>query len=264
MERSGVRVAGTWLVAATVASLVNASQAMAHSTNPGKNELRLRARLTAPLGTAGNPKGHAEFRQGQQPGQRRFDVRVEGLTPGRTLDVLVKGVKVGTITVNPGGEGGLTLRDRVEQEPDTFPFPANFPADLKSGDMVQVDVLTGKLVPPEMIGKPGVDDIRLRAILATSPASTAKGKADFAKRSIDGRRRFSVEVQGLHAGDMFDVTVAGVVVGKVTIDSLGIGGLRLDDKVGEPGASPFPSNFPTLTGGELVKVGSLEGTLQPK
>jgi hypothetical protein len=96
-------------------------------------------------------------------------------------------------------------------------------------------------------------------------AGDLSGKAKFEQR--DGRRKFSAEVEGLVPGEMYDVVVAGAIVGKVVINGAGIGDLNFDTNF-EPGlddpATQFPGNFPMLDGGESVTVGPLSGTLQAK
>ena len=112
----------------------------------------------------------------------------------------------------------------------------------------------------------GGAETKLEGELVAGPvAGDVSGKAKFEDR--DGRRKFSAEIEGLNTGDMFDVMVAGQVVGTVTIDAAGVGDLNLDDNF-EPGvddpATRFPANFPMLDGGEMVTVGQLSGTLQSK
>ena len=111
----------------------------------------------------------------------------------------------------------------------------------------------------------GGSEVRLRAEL-TAAAGDLSGQADFRNRTNRNRRQWSVEVEGLTPGNMFDVTVAGQNVGTIIIDGLGMGNQDFDDnfEAGDDPATQFPANFPALNGGELVQVGPLSGTLQPK
>ncbi len=111
----------------------------------------------------------------------------------------------------------------------------------------------------------GGDELRLRArFVAPVSAGDVSGQAKFRYRN--GRRQFSAEIEGFNDGDMFDVMVSGVVVGKIVINEFGDpGDLNFDDNF-EPGdddpATQFPANFPALDGGELVEIGLLRGALQ--
>lgn len=114
----------------------------------------------------------------------------------------------------------------------------------------------------------GGSEVRLQAQLSSGGTDLAGGAVEFRQRfDQGGRRQFSVQVENLQPGDMFDVMIAGQVVGKITIDDFGRGGLNYDDNF-EPGvddpATRFPDNFPALDGGEQVVVGPVSGTLQAK
>lgn len=110
----------------------------------------------------------------------------------------------------------------------------------------------------------GGDEIRLRAeLVAPDAAGDVSGKVDFRNRPQRARRQFSVQIEGLTPGQMFDVMVAGVAVGTVLIDDLGVGSLDYDDRANPDDMDePFPANFPAIDGGEAVEIGLLDGTLQ--
>lgn len=134
--------------------------------------------------------------------------------------------------------------------------------------MAAVVLMLGVLVASDPVfagGKGGGGEIRLRAEL-TAAVGDVSGQADFRNRLNRNRRQWSVEVEGLTPGDMFDVTVAGQNVGTIMIDGFGMGNQDFDDnfEAGDDPATQFPANFPALNGGELVQVGPLSGTLQPK
>jgi len=138
--------------------------------------------------------------------------------------------------------------------------------------MVAAALLLGAAVggAPALAGGKGGggSEVILRAAL-TAPAAAGdiSGQADY--RDRQGRRQFSVEVEGFGPGEVYDVEVANVVVGTVTIDALGFGDLNFDDnfEAGQDApATQFPATFPAISanGGEKVEVGPLAGTLQKK
>lgn len=226
------------------------------------DETRLRASLS---GGAGDVSGHADFRD--RGGVRKFSAEIEGFTPGDLYDVTVAGVVVGTVTIDAFGVGELELDDNFEpgsDDPATI-FPTNFPV-VAAGVLVEVGPLSGSFQGGDR-GRTrdrrtvGTRDLFRAPLLGDPGAGDVSGHADF--RNESGFRRFSVEAEGLVPGDVHDVMVAGVVVGTVTVDALGIGQLELDDRL-EPGDTelPFPASFPAINGGELVRVGPVSGTLQ--
>ncbi len=97
---------------------------------------------------------------------------------------------------------------------------------------------------------------------AVQIAEQANGRALFERTPVV--RKFSVSVEGMTPRVQLDVMVANIVVGTMTIDSYGQGRLEMDS-VFERGDGPgtwLPNDFPVIDGGELVKIGFLEGNLQ--
>ena len=106
----------------------------------GSQEVQLKARLSA-----GSVVGEVEYEVDEQRGQsvRKFEVEIEHVEPGATLDVFVDGQLITSITANergqakvewstlPGDEGG-------EQMPSDFP-------ELTPGMVVTVGDLSGIL-----------------------------------------------------------------------------------------------------------------------
>jgi hypothetical protein len=107
----------------------------------------------------------------------------------------------------------------------------------------------------------GGDETRFRTDLDPTTAADVSGGAEY--REKRGRRKFSVEVEGFAPGSSFDVMIGGETVWTIVIGPAGLGEVNLDDTAGpNDGDDPFPADFPAIGGGELVKVGSVEGTLQ--
>ncbi len=112
------------------------------------------------------------------------------------------------------------------------------------------------------LGAAGGDDrerleTRMRA---TVDAGDVSGKARWEVR--EGRRKFSVEIEGFTPGEAFAVLVNGVDTGVlVAVDNFGVGEVDLDDRAAEEvGDLPFPPNFPPVNAGDDVVVGPLKGT----
>jgi hypothetical protein len=101
---------------------------------------------------------------------------------------------------------------------------------------------------------------RMRASLqADRTAGDISGSAKYQERA-NGRRRFSIEVEGFVPGTQLDVLVDGIVIGTITIDNIGVGELEFDTNL-EAGDTelPFPGNFPSIERGDRVQVGQLRG-----
>jgi len=99
-------------------------------------------------------------------------------------------------------------------------------------------------------------EVHLAATLVSNdPTVNAAGSVSFESKSKGGKTssELNVQVSGLAARTTFDVTVDGVVVGKVTTNAAGAG--RLELKFGDK-SNPLPANFPTITANSVVAVGA--------
>ena len=102
---------------------------------------------------------------------------------------------------------------------------------------------------------------QLHAALAGNGAATGTG--DYEVESEHGRtqRSFEVEVYSATASTTYPVSVAGVVVGQLTTNSIGRGKLEFKDSP-EAGHRAFPANWPGLANGTSVSVdGLVSGTI---
>lgn len=112
------------------------------------------------------------------------------------------------------------------------------------------------------VGSAVSDALELEADLGTRPPGCVNGEAEFTQDDAGGQREFSVEVAGFPPGAEVRVSVAGVVVGTMEINTCGTGELEFADDP-EPGEAAFPENFPNpLVAGAIVRVGRLGGRLQ--
>lgn len=103
------------------------------------SELRL-------IGTLGSDDSGVKYRaryaeriKGSKASNRRFDVEVQGATPGQTFAVIVAGKAVATITADTLGRATIEFRPSPD-DANEQPLPAVFPR-LKPGDTVQIGVV---------------------------------------------------------------------------------------------------------------------------
>ncbi len=77
----------------------------------------------------------------------------------------------------------------------------------------------------------------------------------------DGRvqETFIAGVRGAVPGDVLDVTVGGVLAGRITVNNLGAGRLVLSSFPDGVRSQPFPTGFPQVTAGVAVVIGAATG-----
>ncbi len=80
--------------------------------------------------------GAAKREHGAQ--QQKFEVEIFDATPANQYNVLVDGINVGSVTVDPSGMGKLEFKTNAEA--DELPFPNHFPA-VQAGTVVPVQGL---------------------------------------------------------------------------------------------------------------------------
>ncbi|RMH29180.1 MAG: hypothetical protein D6693_02415 [Planctomycetota bacterium] len=105
----------------------------------------------------------------------------------------------------------------------------------------------------------GAGDVKMEARL--SGPTLASGKARYEERMKKNvlEQRFKVQIEDAAPNADFAVVVAGVTVGVITTNDLGMGELQLRTAtfIDDPGdGSPIPTDFPQVGPGDSVSVGS--------
>lgn len=241
-------------VLAFVASLAFGSTAFAEWTH------RATTRLFGPSPM----KGHASYLERPRDGtmERRFKVEIQNAIPLTTFQVKVNGVSVGSITANSFGKGKLQLRTPqfIDSPGDGLPMPDDFP-HLDTNDMVVVGKLSGSFFDR-------FDDSVQRYRLRGESGGNPDAKVDYRERFKNSgglERRFKVEVEDASPGQQFTIIVRGKNFGTITANSFGRAELQLRTAafIDSPGDGiPMPDTFPSLKIGEVVKIGSLNVTMQ--
>src|SRR5215472_10260399 len=221
----------------------------------------LQAPLSGPAISGVTPKGEAEF-QVLADSSRKLEVEVEdvNLTDGTTLNVLIDGSQVGTLTLM-GHRGELELKARDGQ---TVP-PVVGGAQVMVTDQAGQTILSGifAIVPaptpapsptPTSVGSPTPTPnpnagVRLESRLAGAAINdlTPKGHAKFMMRR-DGRSKLNVEIEKVHlpAGTILNVMIDNTTVGQITVGQGLEGELELDSQPG--------NTVPNVTMGSTIVI----------
>jgi len=197
-----------------------------------ENETELEATLSGDNGVEGEVEFVIESEGGEVT--RILEIEVENATPGQH-NILLAGTIIGAIEVDDDGEGEAELSSEDGTLPDNLP-----------------PVMAGTAISIEGIASGTFSQSELHAVLSGN--TTAIGQASL--ESEDDETEFQVVVFGGTAGDTLDVTVAGVVVGQITLNSNGNGELEFESDSDESDGA-FPANLPTIEAGTTVSVGTL-------
>ena len=226
--------------------------------------------LTASLtDSTSGATGTVTYSTGSHCGETETEltVSVTGAAANASLDVSIGGAAVGTLTTDSTGAGKLVLSSDpygTEQA-----LPSNFPTSIAAGTAVTVGTLSGTLVASTSTTGSGSgtstgcghsQGTTLSASLSDSTgAGTGTATLTTKTRYGTNTTKLTVSVTGTIASSSLDVVIDGTTVGTLTTDSTGAGTLTLSSNPTGTEQS-LPPNFPTVSSGSTITVGSLSGT----
>jgi hypothetical protein len=225
--------------------------------------------LTAALtDSTSGAMGTVTYSTGSHCGETETEltVSVTGAAANASLDVSIGGAVVGTLTTDGTGAGKLVLSSDPYGSEQAL--PSSFPTSIAAGTAVTVGSLSGTFVAPTSTG--GSDDggssgcshsVGTRFSASLTDATGATGTATVTTKTYNGTTttKLTVSVTGATASSPLDVVIDGTTVGTLTTDSTGAGTLTLSSN--PTGTEQLlPANFPTVSAGSTITVGSLSGT----
>ncbi len=229
------------------------------------SETVLTASLTDPNSSA---TGTVTYTTGSHCGQSETEltVSVTGAADNTSLDISIGGTVVGTLMTDSTGAGKLVLSSDPSGTEQSL--PSNFPTSIAAGTAVTVGSLNGTFAAPTSTG--GSDDggssgcshsVGTRFSASLTDATGATGTATVTTKTYNSTTttKLTVSVTGATASSPLDVVIDGTTVGTLTTDSTGAGTLTLSSNPTGT-EQPLPSNFPTVSAGSTITVGSLSGT----
>lgn len=167
-----------------------------HNGEVFNSDVRFEAHLTGDPGVVGKAEFNASTKQ--------FEIEIQGAQPLVDFDVLVDGVKVGTLSTDATGAGQLELSNVT--------FAVTGGSTISVGD-------------PANGGLSGQFLSEAETEFKASIAGALSGEAEF--NAAD--QQFVAKIEHAAAGTTYDVAIDGVVVGQITTDSKGKGVLQLSD-----------------------------------
>jgi trimeric autotransporter adhesin len=198
--------------------------------------------------------------------ETELTISVTGAADNTSLDISIGGTVVGTLMTDSTGAGKLVLSSDPSGTEQSL--PSNFPTSIAAGTAVTVGSLGGTFAAPTSNG--GSDDggssgcshsVGTRFSASLTDATGATGTATVTTKTYNGTTttKFTVSVTGAADSSPLDVVIDGTTVGTLMTDSTGAGTLALSSN--PTGIEqPLPSNFPTVSSGSTITVGSLSGT----
>lgn len=168
-----------------------------HNGEVFNSDVRFEAHLSGGAGIVGK----AEFNDST----KKFEVEIQGAQPLSSFDVLVDGVKVGTLSTNALGAGQLELSNVAFTVTSTSTVTVGDPA---SGG------LTGQFLSET--------ETEFKAPIS---GGSMRGESEF--NAAD--QEFKAKIENAAVNSTFDVAIDGVVIGQITTNSKGKGLLQIHE-----------------------------------
>lgn len=239
-------------------------------------------RLVSTLQGTGEETGRVVFESGTESGavQNELEVRVRNSTPSSTLDVVINGVTVGSVSTDASGNGKLHLAT-VPNGTSELPLPADFPAVAAAATVLIGTTMTGTLAEPTGTnpcvnheghgehdheghdggGSREASKTQVASILAGTGAQL--GYVQFESEMHRGtlKTELGISVNSLTPNASLDVIIDGITVGQIVTDADGHGDLDLSSQPHGTNELPLPADFPVIAAGSTIQIGTeLTGT----
>lgn len=239
-----------------------------HSRSNDSNEIHYSGKLL-PADATSTAKGRVEFESESEKGIQKseFKASVSGLEANANYTVNVDGADVGTIHTNSAGVGKLVRKSGAPAVVEGSVVNIN---DASGATVLSTTLSSGaapigttsKSLASSSVGDTSSQSTHteLKAKLA-DPAGVSKlrGEAEYESETEHGLvvSKFSVSVKGGTPGETIDVKVDDVLVGSITLDSLGRGRLVFSSHPIAGKSLPFPADFPAVSANSVVTVGGV-------
>lgn len=194
-------------------------------------------------------------------GSRKLEVRVQGSVANQSYNVSIGHVELGTLTTDARGRGRL---DFEPHDDSSMPLPTNIP-DIVAGVSFALEGVgesffsaLGRESGDDNSGSNGDDNnnaggnvggSELTARLTGEGSLSGRAKLEISSRQSE----FKVELENALVNTTYSVEIDGIVIGSLTTDRRGRGKLEFEST---DRSKPFPADFPTISVGSTVRVGS--------
>ena len=192
--------------------------------------------------------------------KREFELKVYNLTPDTDYAISIGGAAAGTLRTNALGTAARRYSDRSKV--GYVAFPASFPQIAEGTTIAVGQAVNGAYAAQQ-------------AVLSNISSNGDHTKIDlYGTTSIQGRvtyevytpagasitkREFKAEVWNGAPGSKINVTVGGIVVGQISVNTKGYGKLAFEDG---DSSKAFPGNWPGLNLNTIITIGnSLSGAV---
>jgi len=205
------------VAAAIVALTLSVAGAPAAAGNGPKNQIK-----TFMLNTGVDPAYRGMVLFVSNKAQSFFMIKLTNMDPNSPYDVNLDGAAEETITTNSSGEGMVLHQSRSHGTPTPLPYDPR-------GHTLSITEQGTIVLTTDFPATPQEGHTLVKISLDLTPATGVIGTATARFRTRFGRMAFDVEMMGSAPGS-YDLLVAGVNVGSITVDASGNGDIHFDTR----------------------------------
>jgi hypothetical protein len=166
----------------------------------------------------------------------KVEINIEKALPRTTYPVTLSGNTIATLVTGSRGKASLKIAATTTV------------ASALAGDVVTVSGIGSGIL--SLHGSSQSNNSLGSSKLTASLTGLGTGKAEFETKGT--KQKFEIEMRGLSPNTTYDVTIDGVLVGKLSTYKSGKTELKFDNSKGRP----FPANFPTITASSVINIGT--------
>ncbi|MFO0922805.1 MAG: dockerin type I domain-containing protein [Pirellulales bacterium] len=204
-----------------------------------------------------------------------LSLKLDGAPASQSYDIKINGISLGTLTTDSRGRGKLELRDGDDRQgangipASVVPLTAEtllMVGDLfqgKLGDLGKLDDNASGTSGGSTGGSTGTTIIAGNWVASFTATNGLRGSAEYEVETERGvTRKLKIEVERAAPQTSVAVVIAGKEVGNILVDARGKGKLILSTQPKGVSELPFPADFPSISEGTELKVGSATTTFR--
>ena len=197
--------------------------------------------------------------------ETELEIRLDNAPTSTSFPVHLNDIALGQIFTDNRGRGTLVLSQGNDNR-QHMPLPQGLTSLSPDMELIIGDLVHGKLSQVAKVesSPPSVSNQTMELIAKFVVVAGAVRSIVYEQEIENGvsKRKLVAILEKGTPNTSFDVSVEGIVVGKIMTDSKGKGSLRLSSIPKDSSETLFPNSFPSIGESTAVAIGSISSTLK--
>jgi len=197
--------------------------------------------------------------------ESELKIRMDNAPTSTSFSVTLNDIVLGQIMTDSRGRGTLVL-GHLDDNQQHLPLPQGLSSLSPEMELIIGNLVHGRLsqVAKLETNAPTVSNAKMVLVAKFDIVAGAVRTLEYKQEIEDGvsKRKLLATIEKATPNTSFDVSVAGVNVGKIMTDSKGKGSLRLSSIPKDPSETLISITFPMVGESAVVGIGSVSSTLK--